>query len=815
MPKAEAGAGGSSTTFAVTGMSCAACQGFVERSLQAQPGVTDARVNLLLHQATVAFDPEATSLEKLLETVRESGYGAQSLSAGADQHADEAQREAHEYRRLKWQAAASLLAGALAMLLSLPLMASSTPVQGGMGRLDQLERTALPWLFNVPAGLLRGVLLGLTGLLLATAGRRFFVKAWAGLRRGHADMSTLVALGTGVAFAYSAAVTLAPGWFAARGVPLAVYFDAALLILGFVLLGNVLEVRAKRQTIVALEALLALAPPTAERLGAAGPAETVDLGALLPGDLLLLRPGGRVPVDSEVVEGSSAVDESMLTGEPIPVEKSAGDRVTGGTVNTTGSLRLRVLVPAGQGTLAEIVTLLREAQTGRAPMQRLADRVSGIFVPGIVVLALLTFGAWMLFDSGRGVVPHALAAAVAVLVVACPCAMGLAVPAALMVATGRGAQMGLLFRSGEALERLRSVDTVLLDKTGTVTEGRPEIRSLVLAGGVDEAFLLRALAAVELESEHPLAGAVERFAAEKTGVVLREGAAGAAGRFVEPLRVSAFRAHPGFGIEGRVTGLAGAEVTLRKEGGGVATVGVETFVLVGNAALLQQRHVPLTADIAAQAERLAARGETPLWVALDGRAVALLGAGDPPRATSRAAVEALRARGLRVLLVSGDLQAAARAVAAEVGIDVGNVIAGVLPAGKLDVVRALQAKGRRVLMVGDGINDAPALAAADVGMAMGGGTEIAVHASDVTLLRPDLRAIDDAVRLARAAGRIMRQNLGWALGYNLLAVPLAAGVLYPGFHVLLSPVAASAAMAMSSVSVVLNSLRLRRAVRLA
>ncbi len=800
MERAEATPGSEQITLAIQGMSCAACQSFVERRLQEQPGVTSARVNLLLHEATVAFDPHATTLAKLVDVVRESGYGAEPPAGRSEPEAVQGSKkrelarelqENHSYARLRRQAAWSLASGALIMLLSMPSISLMLRQAGSPKAFPAQARV----IGSLPSEGLRIVLLLWTAAVLVTAGRQFFVKAYAGLRHRHADMSTLVALGTGVAFAYSAAITLAPGFFTARGVALDVYDDAALLILGFVLLGHVLEARAKRQTVAALEGLLALTPPVAER-ERSGASEQVAVAELRPGDVLRLRPGGRVPVDAEVVEGTSAVDESMLTGEPMPVDKAPGSRVTGGTVNTTGALRLRVLHAAGEGALSEIVKLLREAQGSRAPMQRLADRVSSVFVPIIVLLALATFVVWMVFDPARGALPHALAAAVAVLVVACPCAMGLAVPAALMVATGRGAQMGLLFRSGEALEQLRRVDTVLLDKTGTVTEGRPEIRSFAVADGLDAAEVLPLLAELEARSEHPLAAAVVRYAERYAAGVSTRFAAeyapafaggGSGARFSVPA-VSQFRAHPGVGAEALVDGRR---------------------VLAGNALLLAREGVSLPPGLAAEAEALAADGSTPLWVALDGKAAALLGAGDAPRATSPAAVALLLARGLRVMLVSGDGEAAARATAAEVGIAPQDVVAGVLPAGKLDVVRVLQREGRRVLMVGDGINDAPALAAAEVGMAMGSGTEIAVHASDVTLLRPDLRAVADALGLARAAGQVMRQNLGWALGYNLLAVPLAAGVLYPHFHLLLSPIVASAAMALSSVSVVMNSLRLR------
>lgn len=765
MPPTEAA---NTTTFVVTGMSCAACQSFVERRLNQQPGVAEARVNLLLHEATVAYDPRATSLEQLLDAVRESGYGAEARDERAGDaaaaQASEAAREQAAFRRLRRAAVVTLASGALALVASLPLMTGGAHAGWAWD--------LLPWLFQIPAEWLRAALLLLTAALLATAGRRFFVKAWVGLRHRSADMSTLVALGTGTAFAYSAAVTLRPEWFVARGVPLDVYYDAALLILGFVLLGNVLEARAKRQTVAALSGLLALAPPTAERVGADGSLETVPLARLAAGDVVLVRPGGRIPLDGEVLEGRSPVDESMLTGEPMPVDKSEGDVVTGGTVNTTGALRLRVSRRADEGTLAEVVRLLKEAQGSRAPMQRLADRVSGVFVPVVVLLALLTLAVWLLTGGGAAL-PHGMAAAVAVLVIACPCAMGLAVPAALMVATGRAAEQGVVFRSGEALERLRAVDTVVLDKTGTVTEGRPAITSVTAAQGFSEETLLGALAALEAQSEHPLARAVLRLTTER-GMVAAV--------------VSGFAAHAGFGAEARLG---------------------EVRVLTGNRALLERERVALPQDLEAAAAALAERGATPLWVALDGVAAGVLGASDPPRASSPAAVQSLRSAGLRVVLLTGDVEAAARSLAAEVGVD--EVIAGVLPAGKLDAVRRLQAEGRRVLMVGDGINDAPALAAADVSMAMGGGTDIAVSASEITLLRPDLRAVSAALVLARRTGRVMRQNMGWAVGYNLLAVPLAAGVLYPWLHVMLSPVVASAAMAMSSVSVVANSLRLRRA----
>ncbi len=791
----DSGTAAARATFAVRGMSCAACQSFVQKRLAAQPGVLDARVNLLLHEASVTFDPLRTELGALLSTVRAAGYEAElpdpSIEA-AEAETREAEAQAVSYRTLRRHVIATLLAGALAMLLSMPPM-----------------HEAIRWF-----------LLVLTACALVIAGRRFYRKAWAGLRHRTADMSTLVALGTGTAFLYSAAVTIAPSFFASRGIPLEVYYDAALLILGFVLLGNLLEARAKTQAVSALRGLLALAPPTAERFGADGSDGSlmeVPLAALAPGDRVLLRPGARVPADGLVVAGRSSVDESMLTGEPLPLEKASGSPVSGGTLNTTGRLEIRITTRPGEGALARIAALLREAQGSRAPMQRLADRVSAVFVPVIVLLALATFAAWLVF-GGLAALPRAFAASIAVLVIACPCAMGLAVPAALVVATGRAASKGLLFRSAEALERLRAIDTVVLDKTGTVTEGRPTVVHFSAVPGFAETQVLQAAAAVERASEHPLAAAVLAFAHGHLSQAmphspieagLRQSSdAGASENGLTPIpkmeRIPAignplpsfkneplsgfgaesFQAHPGFGTEALVGGRR---------------------VLVGNRALLEREGIGIQPGLDAPS------GATPLWVAIDGACAGLLAAADPPRTTSRDAVAALAARGIRVILLTGDAELPALAVARAVGIHPENVLAGMLPEGKLAAIRRLQAEGRRVLFAGDGINDAPALAAADAGMAIGSGTEIAVHAAPITLLRADLQGIPDALALARSAGRVMRQNLGWALGYNLLAVPLAAGALYPHFHILLSPILASAAMAASSLSVVLNSLRLRRA----
>ncbi len=753
-------------------MSCAACQAFVQKRLAAQPGVMDAQVNLLLHEASVVFNPGLNSLEALFAAVREAGYEPE---APALLRNDPNEAEAAQTQTLRRQAYTTLAAGAFAMAWM-----------------------AMP----VPAAVIRCTLWGLTLAVLLTSGRRFFTQAWRSLRHGTANMSVLVSLGTGAAFLYSSFATFVPQWFTNRGIEPDIYYDAALLILGFVLLGRHLEARAKTEAASSLRALLALAPPTAERLRDDGSSNVIPIDDLRPGDRVLIRPGGRIPADGLVLLGNSPVDASMLTGEPLPVEVAPGDPVTGGTLNTTGMLEVRVNARPGEGVLARIAALLREAQSSRAPMQRLADRVSAVFVPVVVLLAALTFAAWLVF-GGTAALPHAIAAAVAVLVIACPCAMGLAVPAALVVATGRAASKGLLFRSAEALERLRGIDTVVLDKTGTVTEGRPVITQFAAAPGFSEQSILQAAAAVERASEHPLAQAVLSFAAQRfipassTQTSMSREAMQAFSAL--PSRVSDlgipkmgniptagnFRAYPGFGAEAQIDGRR---------------------VLVGNQALLEREGIAVALPAPAAA--------TPLRIAIDGTEAGLFAASDPPRATSRSAIQALRKRGLQVHLLTGDAAAPALAVAQTVGISPAAVEAGVLPEGKLAAIRRLQSEGRRVLFIGDGINDAPALAAADVGMAMGSGslngTETAASAAPVTLLRPDLHAVLDALDLARAAGRIMRQNLAWALGYNLLAVPLAAGALYPHFGLRLSPIAAAAAMAASSVSVVLNSLRLRR-----
>jgi Cu+-exporting ATPase len=781
-------------TIPVTGMTCSACQSFIQRTLAGQAGVQDAAVNLMMHNATVTFDPGVTSASTLVDTIRGTGYGAEmpvvhtSVLVEQEEHdADQLQ----EYRQLRLKAVVSLVAGFFAMVLSMPLMSGSSTgdmermkdplMNWNMRVLDPVLRRVLPWMYRVNDNAVRWFLFALAAFILFWAGRRFYTKAWSALLHKTADMNTLVALGTGAAFLYSAASTIAPGFFVAHGIAPDVYFEAAILIVGLVLTGNSLESRAKGQTASALRKLVQLQPKTATVLRD-GIERDLPVESIQEGDVILVRPGERIPTDGKVVSGKSSVDESMLTGESLPVEKTEQDRVMGGTLNQRGSLRYRATSLGAGSTLAQIVRLLREAQGYRAPIQRIADRISAIFVPTVLGIAILTFLAWRFFAPHAGIM-QAFAAAVTVLVIACPCAMGLAVPTAVMVATGRGASFGILLKGGEALQRLETIDTVVLDKTGTITEGRPQVTDVLLtasAGGnvtkqnaIDaENHLLRFAAALEHASEHPLAEAVVRHAQER-GLSLPQ--------------AREFESLTGLGVAGSVEG----ETTL-----------------IGNPALMERYGIAKDSLQAAAAERFAEDGKTPLWVAIDGEVAGIIAVADTIKPTSIAAIRQMHAEGLRVVMLTGDNERTAHAIAREAGVD--EVIAGVLPAGKVDAIRQLQGERRVVAMVGDGVNDAPALAQADVGLTMASGSDIAMEAGDVTLMRSDVTGVAAAIALSRGTMRVMRQNLFWAFIYNVIGIPLAAGALYPVCGLLLSPVLASAAMALSSFSVVTNSLRLRQ-----
>jgi Cu+-exporting ATPase len=780
-------------TIPVTGMTCAACQSFIQRTLSTQAGVQDASVNLMLNNATVTFDPVVTSTSTLVDTIRSTGYGAeipaQNRSVLAEQEGHDVE-QLREYKRLRLKAAVSLIAGFFAMVLSMPLM--SVGSAGGMERmkdplmswnmrvLDPVLRRALPWIYQMSDDAIRWLLFALAGFILGWAGRRFFTKAWSALLHKTADMNTLVALGTGAAFLYSAASTIAPGFFVAHGIAPDVYFEAAILIVGLVLTGNALESRAKGQTASALRKLVQLQPKTATVLRD-GVERDLPVESIQEGDVVLVRPGERIPTDGKVISGKSSIDESMLTGESLPVEKTAQDRVMGGTLNQNGSFRYRASGLGAGGTLAQIVRLLRDAQGSRAPIQRIADRISAIFVPTVLGIAVFTFGAWRIFAPHAGVM-QAVAAAVTVLVIACPCAMGLAVPTAVMVATGRGANYGILIKGGEALQRLETINTVVLDKTGTITTGRPQVTDVVLASHESgdatpqdvwdaEDFLIRTAAGLEHASEHPLAEAVVRYAQE---------------RGLELSRAQQFESLTGQGVIGIIEG---------------------NVAIVGNSALMARYSID-TEPLQVTAARLAEEGKTPLWVAIDGKLAGVFAVADTIKPTSIQAIRQMHAEGLRVVMLTGDNERTARAIAREAGVD--EVVAGVLPAGKVDAIKRLQEEHRVVAMVGDGVNDAPALAQADVGLTMASGSDIAMEAGDVTLMRSDLTGMAAAIALSRGTMRVMRQNLFWAFIYNVIGIPLAAGALYPVFGILLSPVIASAAMALSSFSVVTNSLRLRR-----
>jgi Cu+-exporting ATPase len=774
-----AGTAGARIDIPVQGMTCAACQASVLKALQRQPGVLDAAVNLMMKNAAVTYDPAVIGPAALVAAIRDTGYEAEvprpDHTAFAEQSARD-QADEEELRSLRRKALVSGAAGVVAMIVSMPLMVLHQGPVGDpfmrwtMATLTPALRAALPWLYRIPPAVLSYTLLALTAGVMAWAGRHFYTRAWSAFRHRSADMNTLVAVGTGAAFLESGLATLAPGLFLSRGVAPDVYYEAVVIIIALILTGNAFEARAKTRTSAALRALVALQPKTA-RVLRAGQEVDVPVETVTAGETVIVRPGERIPVDGEVLAGASAVDESMLTGESMPVAKQAGDRVIGGTINRTGAFRFRATTLGAEGVLARIVELMRAAQSSRAPIQRLADRVSGVFVPVVIGLALVTFAIWLVAD---GSAVRAFAAAVAVLIIACPCAMGLAVPTAVMVATGRGAELGILIKGGEALQRAGDVTTVVLDKTGTITEGRPAVTEQIPAPGSTWIAdpLLRLVAALEASSEHPLADAVVRRARER-GLALPAAAE--------------FQSVTGRGVVGVVEG---------------------SFLAAGNERLMADYAVDPT-PLAADAERLAGEGKTAVYVAVDGRLAGLLAVADPLKATSREAVARLKGMGLEVVLLTGDHPRTAEAIAREAGID--RVVAGVLPEGKVAEIRRLQAAGKVVAMVGDGVNDAPALSAADLGIALGTGADVAVEASDVTLMRGDPRGVATAVALSRRTLRTMRQNLFWAFLYNVIGIPVAAGVLYPAFGILLSPILASAAMAFSSVSVVTNSLRLRRA----
>jgi Cu+-exporting ATPase len=733
----------------IEGMTCASCVNRIERFLKKTPGVEDAVVNLATEMATIRFLPAVAGTAELVGAIEAAGYDVRPEAPQASVATSLAGAFEAEAATRAADAHATLVRAVVSMAVAIGIMAAMFWPQ------TAISLETLNWLALVPATLIQ-----------VWAGGRFYRAAWRAARHGATNMDTLVAVGTTAAWGYSIVLTVAPSIATSAGLEPATYFDSSAIIVGLVLLGRYLEARAKTQTAAAIRGLVALQPATARVVR--GDAETeVALDVVRPGDLLRVRPGERVPVDGRVIAGTSAIDESMLTGEAMPVTREAGDEVIGSTLNTTGSFVMRATRVGADTALARIVELVRRAQGSKAPIQRVADRITEWFVPLVLGLATLTFTAWY----ALGPEPRltlALTAFISVVIIACPCAMGLATPTAIMVGTGRGAEHGILIRNAEALEAAHAIRVVAFDKTGTLTLGKPAVTSITPApgAGFDEETLLSVTAAAEAGSEHPLGRAIVD-AARTHGLAL------------EP--TTSFEALGGRGIAARVG---------------------DRDVLVGSPRLLGERGVAVGDEPAS--------GTTAL-VAVDGRLAGSIAFTDPVKPSAAAGVAALAAAGVETWLVSGDAHATAAAVAAAVGIASGRVRAEVLPGEKAAVIAELQRAGRTVAMVGDGINDAPALAAADVGIAIGSGADVAVEAADIALVGGDPPAVAGAIRLSRATMRTIRQNLAWAFGYNVLLIPVAMGALYPAFGILLNPALAAGAMALSSVSVVLNSLRLRNA----
>ena len=815
----------------VTGMTCAACARRIEKSLAKAPGVRRASVNFATSRATVEYDPKATGVRGLIETVRDVGYGTAG-TARADFIVDDSARPSGSARGL--EARIERVPGVVdasfnlsTMQVRVEYLPGSTDVEAIGRAIDELgyRARAVPggggdssaedseqayreaeyrelrrkfWIAavlsapvlviamshgRIPALDFPGVnwlQLALTTPVVFYCGAQFYRGAWAAFRHRAADMNTLIAVGTGAAYLYSIAATVAPHWFAgATGhagmagmgdtpmVP--VYYEAASVIIALIVLGRMLEARAKGRTGDAIRRLMGLQAKTA-RVVRDGREMDIPVEEVVPGDSVIVRPGEKIPVDGRVLEGSSAVDESMLTGESMPVEKAAGDEVFGATINKTGAFRFQATKVGKETALQQIVKLVQDAQGSKAPIARLADVISGIFTPVVIAIAIATFVVWFVAAPADVRFTMALVNFVSVLIIACPCALGLATPTAIMVGTGKGAENGVLVKGGESLETAHKLTTIVLDKTGTITKGEPELTDVVASGAVAEDELLKLAASAEASSEHPLGEAIVR---------------GARARGLEPARASEFNAVAGHGIEALVDGRR---------------------IRIGNRKLMHDRGVD-AGKYEERAASLAAGGRTPMYVAVDGAFAGLVAVADQVKPESKGAIRELQAMGLEVVMMTGDNRRTAEAVAREVGIT--RVLADVLPEGKADEIKRLQAERKLVGMVGDGINDAPALAQADVGIAIGTGTDVAIEASDVTLIRGDLRGVATAIALSRATIRTVKQNLFWAFVYNVVGIPIAAGALYPVTGWLLSPVIASAAMSLSSVSVVANSLRLR------
>jgi Au+-exporting ATPase len=736
--------------LAVEGMTCASCVGRVEKALKAVPGVTEATVNLATERATVRG---VAAVADLIAAIEKVGYEANPVDTGAQADEEAAEKKDAERAELKRDLT-------LAAVLALPVFV----LEMGSHMIPGMHEWVASTIGIQQSWYLQFVL---TLLVLAIPGWRFYEKGFPALFRLGPDMNSLVAVGTAAAFGYSMVATFAPSLLPAGTVN--VYYEAAAVIVALILLGRFLEARAKGRTSEAIKRLIGLQAKEAHVLRD-GRIVDIPINDVAQGDIVEVRPGERVPVDGEVTEGRSFVDESMITGEPIPVEKAEGSTVVGGTVNQKGALTLRATAVGGQTMLAQIIRMVEQAQGSKLPIQAVVDKVTLWFVPAVMLAAVLTFLVWLVFGPSPAL-SFALVNAVAVLIIACPCAMGLATPTSIMVGTGRGAEMGVLFRKGEALQLLKDAKVVAVDKTGTLTEGRPVLTDLEIADGFDRNQVLAKVAAVESRSEHPIARAIVESAVEG-GIALPT--------------MTDFDSVTGMGVRATVDGAR-------------VEVGADRFM----------RELGLdVGSFARTAERLGNEGKSPLYAAIDGRLAAIIAVADPIKSSTPAAIAALHQLGLKVAMITGDNARTAQAIAKQLGID--EVVAEVLPEGKVEAVRRLKASHGQIAYVGDGINDAPALAEADVGLAIGTGTDVAVESADVVLMSGNLQGVPNAIALSKATIGNIRQNLFWAFGYNTALIPVAAGVLYPAYGVLLSPIFAAGAMALSSVFVLGNALRLRR-----
>ncbi len=755
-PAPAAIAGPEIARIGIEGMHCASCLARIEKELAAVPGVGEAVVNLTSEQATVRYDPRAASVDDLEEAVRRAGYMPRGGPAPGEDPLErqerDRQREYDSLMRKFWFAAG----------ISVPVLILSYPELIGLNQWSVFKTgsDSLWWIWRA---------LGLVTVpVLVWAGSQFYTGAWQALRHRSANMHVLIATGITAAWLYSTVAVIAPGIFPEASLAKE-YYDVSAVVVALVTLGMALEVKAKGRSSEAIRKLVGLQAKTA-RVIRDDVEVDIPVDQVTVGDLVAVRPGEKVPVDGVIVEGTSSLDEGMVTGESLPVDKTVGDEVIGATINKTGAFRFRATKVGADTALASIVRMVGDAQATKLPIQRVVDQVAGIFAPAVMIVAIAAFVVW--FDLGpTPVLAYAVIVAVTVLIIACPCALGLATPTSLTVGMGKGAEQGVLFRGGDALQAARQLQVIVLDKTGTITHGKPALTDVIPASGFGEQEVLRIAAAVELDSEHPLAQAIVQGATE---------------RGIDPSRANSFEAVPGHGVDARVDGRA---------------------VLLGNRKLMSEREID-TSDLDGSAERLAGEGKTPMYLAVDGHAASLVAVADTIKPDSVTAIKRLRAAGLDVVMITGDNQRTAQAIARQVGVD--RVLAEVLPQDKAHEVQKLQLQSRKVGMVGDGINDAPALTQADVGFAIGTGADVAIEASDVTLVGGSLMSVATAVEISQATMANVKQNLFGAFIYNSAGLPIAAGVLYPAFSVLLSPLIAAAAMAFSSVTVVSNANRLRR-----